>query len=211
MKPTPLVVPAALLVCLFGVNRASAQQAGTRVEVGGHAAILRLDGFNGVRSTTNGGFGGHVSFDLTNWVALEGEVTFFPSDKIARPAPFVTYRRRIDGLLGLKIAARGERMGVFLKARPGITYLAYKRMGCENDKGPVCALALPPPVLDRYRTEFAFEVGGGVEFYQSARTVARAEIGSTIIRHGNEAPPWLPPTSRASHNLSSRFGVGFRF
>jgi hypothetical protein len=50
-----------------------------------------------------------------------------------------------------------------------------------------------------------------VEFYPSARRVARAEIGDTIIRHGNEAPPWLPAASRTSHNLSARFGVGVMF
>lgn len=99
-------------------------------------------------------------------------------------------------------------MGIFLKARPGITHLAYQHGGCE---GPGCTLVLPPPVLDKYRTELAFDVGGGVQFYPSARTVARAEIGDTIIHHGNEAPSWLSPTSRSSHNLSSRFGVGFRF
>jgi hypothetical protein len=84
----------------------------------------------------------------------------------------------------------------------------HQRGSCE---GPGCALVLPPPIVSGSRTEFAFDVGGGVEFYPSARTVARAEIGDTIIRHGNEAPPWLPAASRTSHNLSSRFGVGFTF
>jgi hypothetical protein len=211
MKPSDLVAPGVLIMCLFGSDRASAQPAG-RIEVGAQAAILRLDGFNGGSRTTNGGIGGRVSFDLTNWLALEGEVNFFPRDKIAGPESGGTrlaqYRRRTDALAGLRVVSRGERIGLFLKARPGISYLAHNHGACE---GPGCALMLIPPVLYRYRTEFLFDVGGGVELYPSARTVARAEIGDTIIRHGNEAPPWLPPTSRRSHNLSSRFGVGFRF
>lgn len=211
MKPLHLMAPA-LLLFLCGADPASAQPAGGRVEVGAQAAILRLDGVNGSRSTTNGGIGGRVSFDLTNWMTLEAEVNFFPRDKIAGPESGDTrlaqYRRRTDALAGVRIGVRGHRMGVFLKARPGITYLAHQRGACE---GPGCVLILPPPVLDRYRTEFVVDVGGGVEFYPSARTVARAEIGDTMIRHGNEAPPWLPPTSRTSHNLSSRLGVGFRF
>src|SRR5688500_14256017 len=76
MRPLHLVPPALLFVCLFGSGRAWAQPAGARVEVGAHAAVLRLDGFSGGTSTTNGGLGGRVSFDLTNWMTLEGEVNF---------------------------------------------------------------------------------------------------------------------------------------
>jgi len=212
MKQSYLVALALVLVAFFGSDRASAQPAGSRVEVGAHAALLRLDGFNGGTSTTNGGVGGRVSFDLTNWMALEGEVNFFPRDKIAGPDSGdlrqAQYWRRTDALAGLRIGARRERMGVFLKARPGITYLAFNHGSCE---GPGCSLILPAPVRDRYKTEFAFDVGGGVEFYATGRAIARAEIGDTIIRHGNESTPWGTSTSRTSHNVSSRFGVGFRF
>jgi hypothetical protein len=212
MKPSYLLSPASLLVFLFAADSGSAQSAGRRVELGGQAAILRVEGSSGGRSTTNGGVGGRVSFDLTHWMALDGEVSVFPRETVAGPESggtrLLQYRRRTDARAGLRIGAHGERLGVFLNARPGITYLAHQRGGCE---GPGCSLMLPPPVADRYRTEFAFDIGGGVEFYPSARTVARAEIGDTMIRHGNAAPPWLAPSSRTSHNLSSRFGVGFRF
>jgi hypothetical protein len=210
--PLHLVASSLLVVFLFRADGASAQPAGERLEVGAQAAILRLGGADGGSSTTNGGIGGRISVDLTSWMALEGEINFFPRDKTAAVESAGTrlaeYRRRTDALAGVRIGRRGERIGVFLKARPGITYLAHTHGACE---GSGCALVLPPPVRDRYRTELAFDVGGGVEFYPSARTVARAEIGDTIIRHGNEAPSWLAPTSRTSHNLSSRFGVGFRF
>ena len=210
MQSSRLIAPALLLAGLFGADRASAQPAGSRVEVGAHAAILRLNDFNGAGSTTNGGLGGRVSFDLTSWMAVEAEVNFFPSDK-SRVAPFVDYRRRTDALVGIKVGARGERMGVFLKARPGITYVAYQHGGCDGD----CSLALPPPpppAGERSWTDLAFDVGGGVEFYPGGRGIARAEIGDTIFRDHNEVPPWQwPPRSRTSHNLSFRFGVGFRF
>lgn len=207
MKLPQLVTMATLVPWLFGADRASAQPSGPRLEIGAHAAILRHDGFTGASTTTNGGLGGRVSFDLTKWLAIEGEVNLFPRDKV-RLAPFVHYRRRTDALIGLKMGVRGERTGVFLKARPGITYLAYKEGGCEGD----CSLALPPPVGERQWTDFALDVGGGVELYSPGRTVARAEIGDTIIRDHNEAPSsrW-PGRRRTSHNLSFRFGVGFRF
>jgi hypothetical protein len=61
-----------------------------------------------------------------------------------------------------------------------------------------------------YKTEFAFDLGGGLEIYPSVRTVARFELGDTMIRHRSLAPPW-PRTTRTSQNLSSRIGIGFRF
>jgi hypothetical protein len=141
-----LVALGFLVACLFGADRASAQPAGARVEVGAQAAILRLGGFNGSRSTTNGGIGGRVSFDLTNWMALDGEVNFFPRDKIAGPESMTQvggfrlaqYRRRTDALAGLRIGARGERLGVFLKARPGITRLVHQHGACEEPAAPSC-------------------------------------------------------------------------
>lgn len=82
MKTLHIVTPALLLACLFGGDRASAQPAAERVEIGAQAAILRLDGGNGGSHTTNGGIGGRVSFDLTHWMALEGEVTFFRATRL---------------------------------------------------------------------------------------------------------------------------------
>jgi hypothetical protein len=73
--------------------------------------------------------------------------------------------------------------------------------------GNGCALVLI--ALDTYRTEFALDLGGGIEFYPSRRTVARVELGDTIIRHRSFAPPC--PSGCTSHNLSSRLGIGVRF
>ena len=63
--------------------------------------------------------------------------------------------------------------------------------------------------VPEYRTEFAFDLGGVLEFYPSARTVARIDAGDTMIRHRSSAVP--PCQECTTHNFSSRFGVGVRF
>jgi opacity protein-like surface antigen len=201
------VVSIALLAVMCGT--ATAQSATDRLEISAQASLLRLSDFN----ATNAGVGGRVSFDLTTWAALDGEVMLFPHDTIAGAESTTSiggfrvaqHRRRTDALLGLRLGTRTERLGAFFRIRPGLTRLSDTGIDCV---GPGCAVV----TLARtsYRTEFAFDLGGGMEFYPSPRTVARADLGDTIIRHRSAAPP-CPATSCTSHNLSSRFGIGVRF
>jgi hypothetical protein len=60
-----------------------------------------------------------------------------------------------------------------------------------------------------YRTEFAMNLGGVLEFYPSPRIVTRLDLGTTLIRHRSFAPPRCDGCT--SSNFSSRVGVGFRF
>lgn len=187
----------------------TAQPAAPRLEVGAQASFLHLSDFQ----TTNAGVGGRVSFDVTKWATIEGEADFFPSDDVLLPPSTLTPdlhvaygRRRADAFFGVKMGVRRDRLGVFAKVRPGFTRLTSS--GQPQCVGDVCALALL--VRPEYRTEFALDLGGVLEFYPSARTVARFELGDTMIRHRSVAPPcWF--SSCTSHNLSSRLGVGLRF
>lgn len=199
------------LALVGGAPTAAAQPAADRFEVAANLNVLRLSDFD----ATSAGIGGRVSFDLTKYASLEGELAFFPKDRIVQP-PFPTAfgpfqianeRRRMDVLAGLKVGTRGDRFGVFAKARPGVTRLIDRGTACE---GPGCATILMLIARSTYRTEFAFDFGGGVELYPTARTVARFEMGDTLIRHRSSAPP-CPASQCTSHNLSSRLGFGYRF
>jgi hypothetical protein len=198
----------AVLACLYGASFANAQPSTSRFEVGAHASFLRLSDFE----TTPAGFGGRVSFDLTRWAALEAEADFFPKDDAMfppselTPALGIVYRRtRANALFGAKLGWRNDRFGVFGKVRPGFTRLSDSGVECVGD---VCALVLL--ARPEYRTEFALDLGGVFEFYPSARTVARFDLGDTMIRHRSSAPPcW--GSNCTSHNLTSRIGVGVRF
>ena len=198
------------IVSLFVPRVVSAQSIGDRVEVGVNLSVLRLSDFD----TTNAGFGGRLSFDLTRWAALEGEANFFPRDRIRHPEgntsvgpiQITEERRRTDAFFGVRIGARGSRLGGFVKARPGVTRLSDKGLRCA---GPGCALFLPP-APSKLAAEFAFDFGGGVEIYPSARTVARVEMGDTVIRHRRSMPS-CPFSQCSTHNFSSRIGLGYRF
>jgi hypothetical protein len=198
----------AVLVSFSGVSHAAAQSLPSRLEVGVQASVLRLSDFD----STTAGVGGRVSFDLAPWMAIDAQANFFPNDDALLsssgliPDLGIVYRRtRADAFFGAKIGWRGDRFGVFAKARPGFTRLADQGVDCIAD---VCALALL--ARPEYRTEFAVDLGGVFELYPSARTVARFELGDTRIWHRSSAPPCWASTC-SSHNLTSRFGVGLRF
>ena len=206
MQPYRLLLLATTFTLACGVTAAFAQ----RMEVGGGASVHRLS----KSDSTSAGFSGRFTFDLTRWLAAEAEVTFFPSDDIVIRTQIAGtdfgvehQRRRMDGLFGVKVGYRGSRYGVFGKVRPGFTHLMDQGVECV---GTDCARILMLLAQDAYRTEFALDIGGGFEFFPSARTVARFEFGDTMIRHRSFAPPCWADTC-TSHNFTTRIGGGVRF
>jgi hypothetical protein len=211
MRTSRLIAMVLLVTCASGARAASAQTSGERFEVAANLNMLRLSDF----SSTRAGLGGRVTFDLTPQIAIEGELAFYPKDRIVQSEStsgtgtyqIVGNRRRTDALFGVKAGMRSDRYGLFAKARPGFTRLADRGTACE---GPGCAVILMLIAPYRYQTEFAFDFGGGFELYPTRRTVARVELGDTMIRHRSAAPPCLAGGC-TSHNLSSRLGIGYRF
>ena len=210
MKAFRLLLLATIMIFTSGITAASAQPASPRMEVGGGATVLRLT----KSDTSTAGITGRFSFDVTNWLAMEAEVTFFPNDDItirnsgiAADFGIAHNRRRTDGVFGAKIGYRSTRYGLFGKVRPGFTHLTDQGVQCV---GEVCTRLLMLLARDEYQTEFALDLGGGFEFYPSPRTVARFEFGDMMIRHRSVAPPcWTE--SCTSHNFTTRIGGGFRF
>jgi hypothetical protein len=207
MKPSGSIP---LLVVVFStVAGAATAQPIARLEVGAQASLLRHSRFD----ATNLGLGGRVSFDLAPWAAVEGEASFFPDDDVLLPPSsfnpdlrVIYQRRRTEAFFGVKLGRRFERYGLFAKVRPGFSRITGA--GGPRCVGTECAFILL--VVPEYRTEFALDLGGVFEVYPTARTVARFELGDTMIRHRSTAPPcW--GTSCTSHNLSSGLGVGLRF
>ena len=196
-------VPSLLLIALVSAP-AQAQTFQRGIEVGGQVVMSRL-GDDGPVST---GFGGRLTFDLSRWVALDGEFNFFPKDDLpqqffdAPPVSSLVYRRdRIEGLAGIKAGYRADRFGVFAKARPGFTRVFDKGVDCAGELCPLILVAVPD-----YKTAFAFDLGGVVEFYPTSRIVARFDLGDVMIKQ-RERDVQLS----SAHNVTSRFGVGFRF
>lgn len=197
-----------LVALVVGTGSASAQVEPPRVEIGGQLNVLRLSD----SSDTNIGVGGRVTVNLTRWLGLEGEYQFIPNDQLELGETLegnvvgIRYeRRRSTALFGVKAGYRGERFGVFGKVRPGVTALSDRGVECLGD---VCALMLL--AVPEYRSEFAVDVGGVVEFYPSSRWVARFDVGTLMIKHRSSAPPCAAGGCTTS-NLAMSFGLGVRF
>ena len=203
------IVAGVMLLWVMGVSVAVAQTDPPAVELGGQMNVLRLSD----SSDTNVGLGGRVTFNVAPWLGLEGEYQFLPDDVLDTASVSVDgrvlglryERRRSTALFGVKAGYRGGRIGVFGKARPGVTVLSDRGVECRGD---VCALILL--AVPEYRSEFAFDVGGVLEFYPSPRWLVRFDIGSLIIRHRSSAPP-CPRGDCTSSNLATSFGLAVRF
>jgi hypothetical protein len=209
MKARPFAIITILAATCLTPAAGAAQTSAGRFEVGGHLSTLRI----GDEGNTNGGIGGRVSYDLARWLAAEGELNFLPNDRldVVFDVPSVSLttrysRRRVEGFFGPRIGMRGERVGVFAKVRPGFAHLTNRGMQCLGED---CARVLMLFVLPEYRTEFALDFGGVLEFYPSARAVARLDVGSTVIRHRSQTVP--PCRDCTTRNLSTRLGIGVRF
>ena len=196
------------MACLAAMVAPAAGQE-ERVTFGAQLSML---GVADDTDSISAGVGVRGSYEFSEWLAADAEFGFFPRDRaefeLGGTGAFgggATHydRRRITAFAGVKAGVRSGRLGVFAKARPGVTRLFDRGLGCT---GEICALIL----LARpdYRTEFAMDLGGVFEVYPSPGSLVRFDLGTTIVRQRSFAPPCRDCTTR---NLSSSLGVGWRF
>jgi hypothetical protein len=180
------------LLSLLGSIRAQAQDETPKLELGLQLALLGLDGAQPVLpGATEPGFGGRITWNLNHRYSVESEVNFFSNDQHERG-------RRTQALFGMKMSARIENAGVFLKVRPG--FIHFNQAAALAGGGSFNA------------TNFALDLGAGLEFYLSRHTMARFDFGDTIIRLGGINCP-SPGCSRndISNNFQFNAGIGWRF
>jgi hypothetical protein len=193
MRKLMTIVVAIALLSLLGSIRAQAQDETPKLELGLQFALLGLDGAQPVLpGATEPGFGGRLTWNLNHRYSVESEVNFFPNDRHERG-------RRTQTLFGMKMSARIDNAGVFLKVRPGLIHFdpaapSLVSLGSFNS------------------TNFALDLGAGLEFYLSRHTMARFDFGDTIIRLGGINCP-SPGCSRndISNNFQFNAGIGWRF
>ena len=208
MKHPHLVLPVAAVLVFVGATSAFGQSEGPRLDIGAQASVLRLS----TPGSTSAGVGPRITLNLSRWFAVDGEVTYYPHDDftIGPETGFngtmrLEYRRRrSDAFVGVKVGQRGDRFGIFGKVRPGVARLTHVGVACAGEVCPLILIALP-----EYRNELAIDLGGILEYYPTARTFARLDLGDVLIRHRSAA---APPCARCtSHNFTSRIGFGVRF
>lgn len=178
---------------------AVAQSDPPKFEVGVQYSVLNFDAFElSGRRRNESGVGGRFSFNFNKYVAADAQIDFFPSEDIGRIGPFslVLFGRKTLSVFGVKAGARGKRVGVFGKARPGfIRFSQVPGFTCIQTVGS-CPQAA--------KTNFAFDLGGVVEYYPSRRVVVRFDVGDTIIHDQSGV-------FGTRHSFQFSSGVGFRF
>lgn len=204
---------ARLMVPLFLIlaNNTLAQSDVSKVEVGAQfTSIIASDPPVFPRTLTRWapGFGGRLTFNLTNHVALEAEGNLFPrgdeSDRIGEG-------RKTQALFGVKAGIRRDKYGLFAKARPGFMYFSEPTLECPLEEG-MCSPSR--------RIRFAADFGGVLEVYPSHRLLLRIDAGDTLIRfpdiRRSLSEPGFPTQRNTlpggtTHNLQLTIGVGLRF
>ena len=169
------------------------------------------------------GFGGRFGYNLTNNLALEAEMNFFPgADSFTVPEGFKG-GNKIEGLFGVKAGKRFEKVGVFGKARPGFLRASKGEIRPRTD---ALCIAIFPPAAGCFetlsKTNFALDLGGVVEVYPTKRTIIRFDAGDTMSFLGDRIVPAffipgstlvtvVPAPAETTHNFQFNVGVGFRF
>ena len=151
--------------------------------------------------STDMGIGGRVSWLPGSLFGVDAELTFFPGDFPDDGPAFSG--GRVEGLFGVTAGPRIGRLRPFVKLRPG--FVTYQ----ESPEPFACILIFPPPLqcaLAGGDTVFALDLGGGVEFYPTPRTVVRIDAGDRAVRF--DGPVF---TSDRSVEEESFFSHDFRF
>ena len=196
-KPLLAVV---LCLCVPFAASAQAQTDKHRFEIGGFYTAVRLKTFD---ATVNG-LGGRLGYNFNRHFALDAEASFFPETHLGNDQ----FGQKTQAFVGLKAGARTKYVGVFARARPGVMFIGEFTTGFDCNRSGAVRVCRPE------HNNFAFDAGGGVEFYPSARTIIRLDAGDTIVRERQTTFGFFNPsstTNQTTHNLQVSVGFGFRF
>jgi hypothetical protein len=242
-----LVVLAIVSFVLISSREAHSQSPepdGHKFEVGGQFTLIRLpsrtdvsvvaiDCFpapcpNPIRSNvalrrkTDPGGGGRFGYNFSRHVALEAEGNFFPGNRDAEAG---RDGRKLQVLVGVKVGKRFDKVGLFAKARPG--FVRYQKGDYRSKPDSLCITIFPPPIgcfQPVAKTNFAFDLGGVIEWYPSKHVLLRFDAGDTFINFGNRnvAATDVSPgglvrqvviarPSEKTHSFQGSTGIAFRF
>jgi len=190
----------AVLLFLASTSLAHAQS----FEVGGHFAASQWSEFDG----NDYGFGGRLTWKPLSMIGVDADITWYPSDYPDRPA---FSRSRLEGLFGVTVGPRLNRVRPFVKAGAG-----FLDVGASGGAF-ACIAIFPPPIacgLAGGKTMQAFELGGGLELDASSRTFIRVDVADRILKYSG---PTLDSDFQVredgfyGHALRFTIGAGFRF
>lgn len=171
-----------LLLCSWHTLTLNAQSDLPRFETAGQFALLNT----GYRDA---GIGGRFGVNVSEMLAFETEVDYFPKDRFAQG-------KKTLSLFGIKIGTRTDSAGFFTKIRPGFVKFSNEFVG-----GTGCDILNLTAACFAPRNHFALDIGGGFELFPTRNTVVRFDVGNLLIRYPGQN----------SNNLVMNIGFGFRF
>jgi hypothetical protein len=135
-----------------------------------------------------GGYEAYLPF-----ISLEGEVNFFPTTSSGDLG-------ETQAFFGLKFGKKIGRWGAFVKARPGFIHFGGGAF----------------PARLTQQTNFALDLGGGLEYGLGPKVDLRFDLGATKIYYGDAALFAVPGSAAVprlgTHNtLQSSFGLVIHF
>lgn len=211
-----LAIMTVLVVTSQAFSQTSPTQDPPRYEIAGEFTTLNREAYDGVR--VEPGLGARFTFNFNRNVAIEGAAHISFNEC---PSCTIT-GRYADIFAGVKVGKRFKSWGIFAKARPGdVTFGAQQINFVPTGTGG----SFPFEVRAKGVDNFAFDVGGVVEFYPSRRIVTRFDVGDTIIhltRTTHDGLSFDPATgtytivpfitpARTTNNLQFMASIGFRF
>lgn len=198
------LVFASVLLMQAGPGLVFAQTASQRFEAGVQVSSATSGQFDG----TDQGVGGRFAWYPLQSVGVESEVTFYPGD-FPDERPFSP--GRVEGLFGVTLGPRIERIRPFARLRSGFLNIR------EASQPFACILIYPPPLactLAAGQTVPTFDLGGGLEVLASQRLIVRVDVGDRLVKYAGpvlDSDRQIRNDSFFSHDLRLAAGMGLRF
>jgi len=190
------------LVTIFSAGTTNAQEI-SRFEAGPVFAYLRIPLSPPINDQNQAEIGGRFSWNVSRQIAVEGEVEASPFRTTNLTTPYQG-GHLLQTFVGVKIGKRWDKFGVFGRFRPGFT--SYSGVIKEFTTGAT--------EFGR-RTDPAFDVGGGFEFFVSRRILLRYDLGDTVIHYSSTSVrisgQAVPAPGVVRNNFQFSTGIAFRF
>lgn len=192
------------ILVLFAAGKVQAQTQPDlpRMEIGAYYTSLHLPAIQ----EWPGGFGGRFGYDLSEYVAVEGEFNYFPvhgpktigSSPSFPPQSAVEWFGESQALFGIKSGIRIDRFGFFGKVKPGFLHLTDRQnLQLLNNQNKI---------------RFALELGGVFELYLSRSIALRVDMGKTMVDFGGyKTFGDYPPQKSPQWGFQAGGGLAFRF
>ena len=195
-----LFVAIALLTFTFSIQPARAQS----FEAGPHVASARWSEFEG----NDHGIGGRFTWKPSSLLGVDADLTWYPSDF---PDGFPSTGNRVEGLFGVTLGPKIDRVRPFAKAAAG-----FLKVGAAPRPFP-CIAIFPPPLnctLGTGDTLAAYEIGGGIDIAATSRTFIRVDVADRILKYPGptfDSNFKIRDQGFLGHALRLTLGGGIRF